>query len=428
LLRTYGSYGKEKFPISWRQTIEFWRMRGKLIAMPSNVFYPSLNNFCRKYLVEGSQPFSAADVQQLPIRHAAERAALFEHLLLFDTISFKIHGENIPLVLMLRFFGEHGLEALIDQGAIKFVLWIPIVTYSVTEMPGVNALQSGNFNSPAHSDPEQSIDTGLRWLGTEASETLKKRLKKKALPLYEMPSPDLAGETVSLTNSTFASGKLKPLGFDPSKQRLDNLVRDDRARLAKCASDLLEYRYLLSRQMTAMSSFPYFSLFSNSLSHIETAGKVTQDFARLSELEHMPDLQALFPTLPDGLKQIPALRDKRSSERFRQWLTTATGGDKSITEEYLTAITEAKGPLDTKSARFVKAFALASLGGVIGHLVEGTLPGAVAGGLIAQTAGPAVEGALDFLDELLLDGLRKGWHPRMFFNDLKRLQPPRHLG
>lgn len=390
--------------------------------MPSNVFYPSLNDFCRKYLVQGPQPLSAADIQQFSTWDAAERAALFEHLLLFDTISFKIHGENIPLVLMVRLLGENALEALIDQGAIKFVLWTPTITYNVTELPGLNAPQSGNFSSPAHSDPEQSIDTGLKWLGDDAPEALKKRLKKKALPLYETPPPSLAGETVSLANSTFASGKFKPLGFDPAKQRIDSLVLDDRTRLAKCAGDLLEYRYLLSRQMTAMSSFPYFSLFSNSLSYIETAGKVTREgFAKLTELENMPDLRALFPTLQDGLKRIPALRDKRSSKKFRQWLTTATSGDKSITEEYLTAITEAKGPLDTKTGKFVKAVALATLGGVTGHVVEGTLPAAVAGGLIAQAAGPAVEGVLDFLDELLLDGLRKGWHPRMFFNDLKKL-------
>ena len=43
------------------------------------------------------------------------------------------------------------------------------------------------------------------------------------------------------------------------------------------------------------------------------------------------------------------------------------------------------------------------------------------GGVAAQAAGPAVEFALDLLDEFLLDGLRKGWHPRMFFDDLRKL-------
>jgi hypothetical protein len=44
------------------------------------------------------------------------------------------------------------------------------------------------------------------------------------------------------------------------------------------------------------------------------------------------------------------------------------------------------------------------------------------GGLMAQAAHPAVDFGLDLLDEFLLDGLKKGWHPRMFFNDLRKLE------
>ena len=65
---------------------------------------------------------------------------------------------------------------------------------------------------------------------------------------------------------------------------------------------------------------------------------------------------------------------------------------------------------------------MASVGGLLGHAVEGALPGALAGGLIAQAAGPGVDFTLDLLDEFLLDGLRKGWHPRMFLGDLKKLR------
>lgn len=69
----------------------------------------------------------------------------------------------------------------------------------------------------------------------------------------------------------------------------------------------------------------------------------------------------------------------------------------------------------------MKALALASVGAALGHAAEGALPGALVGGVAAQAAGPAVEFALDLLDEFLLDGLRKGWHPRMFFDDLRKL-------
>jgi hypothetical protein len=389
--------------------------------VPTNAFYSSLNEFCRKYLV-GPKPLSPTEIREFPTRDAAERAALFEHLLLFDTVSFKVYGENIPLALMLRLFGEKSLEALIEQQAIRFVLWTPMILHNVTEMPGINALQSGNVNSPAHSDPEQSIDLGLNWLTEQPTKRLRKRLKKKVAPLYKIPPADLAGQMVALTDSAFTSGKLKPFGFDPEKQCIDNLKLPERALLAKCAGGLLEYRYLISEQMTALSSFEYFSLFSDSLQHIETSGKTVQAFGELAKLENMPDLKALFPTLEGGLTQVPKLRDKSRVRKFREWLSTTTVGDKSVTEEYLAAISEAKGPLDTKTGKLFKALALASVGAVVGHVAEGAVSGAVAGGIIAQAAGPTVEFTLDLLDEFLLDGLRKGWHPRMFFDDLRRLE------
>ena len=390
--------------------------------MSTDAFYTSLDDFCRNYFVIGPKPLSLMEQRAFPVRDAAERAALFEHLLLFDTVSFKVYGENLPLIVMLRHFGEKGLERLIEQRAIRFVLWTPMITHMVTEVPGINALQSGNLSSPAHSDPEQSIDLGLNWLTQQPTKRLRRHLKRKVAPLYRIPPPELAGEVVALTNSAFASGKLKPLGLDPEKHRIDNLKLDERALLGKCATELLEYRYLLSQQMTAMSSFEYFSLFSDSLSHIESSGKKIWAFNELSKLENMPDLKGLFPTLKTGLIQVPRLREKRAARQFRKWLATAATGNKHVTEEYLAAISESKGLLDTTSGKFLKAIALASVGAVAGRVAEGAVSGAVAGGLIAQAAGPTVDFTLDLLDEFLLNGLRKGWTPRIFFDDLRKLE------
>jgi hypothetical protein len=390
--------------------------------MQTNAFYTSLNEFCRKYWIQGSQPLTLQDMWQLPAREAAECAALFEHLLLFDTVSIKVHGENVSLAFIVRLFGQRHFEELIDQQAIRFVLWTQTITHNVSELPGLNALQSADFSSPAHSDPEQSIEHGLKFLGDNCPTYVRKQLKRKVIPLYETLPSGLAAETVALTNSAFTSGKLRTLGFDPTQDRLDNLVLSDRARLSKCAHSLFEYRYLMSRQMTAMSSFNYFSLFSDSLKRIELSGKVIEGFSKIATLENLPDLQALFPTLRDGLKQVPKFRAKRQSRKFREWLASAVVGEKTITEEYLAAISEAKAPLDTKTGKFFKALGLALAGAAAGHFAEGALPGALAGGLIAQGAGPAVDFSLDLLDEFLLDGLRKGWHPRLFFNDLRKLE------
>jgi hypothetical protein len=114
--------------------------------MPTNAFYPSLNDFCTKYFVIGPKPLTAEDMRLLPSRAVSECSSLFEHLLLFDRVSLKVYGENVPLAFLYRQLGEKGLEALLEQEAIKFVLWTPMIVHMVDEIPGINALASGNVS------------------------------------------------------------------------------------------------------------------------------------------------------------------------------------------------------------------------------------------------------------------------------------------
>lgn len=135
----------------------------------------------------------------------------------------------------------------------------------------------------------------------------------------------------------------------------------------------------------------------------------------------MPNLKALFPTIPNAVARVPALRQKRTSRNFRRWLSTATAGDKNVTDEYLAAIADAKGPLDFPAGKFTKVVTLASVGAALGQAVEGPT-GALLGSAAGSMAGSAVDVGLDLLDEFLLDGILKGWHPRMFFDDLRRFE------
>jgi hypothetical protein len=390
------------------------------MPMQTNAFYPSLDEFCRKYFVIGPTPLTAQDEMLKPLRVAAECASLFEHLLLFDHVSIKVHGENVPLAILHQLFGEKGLESLLEQEAIKFVLWRPMIGHFITDAPGVDPLVYGNQNSPAHSDPEASFDLSLAWLGEMPTRQALKRLKRKVLPLYEMPPPELAGETVKSVNSAFRSGKLRSLGFDAEKLDYRNLALPQRERLGKCAGLLLEYRFLMSRGMTSMASFEYFALFAESLERIGKSDRITGGFSELTKFENMPNLQALFSTLPDGLERLPKLRQTRNARYFRQWLSNATSCDKKVTDEYLAAIADRKGPLDFPAGKLTKVITLAAAGAAIGQAIEGQV-GALLGAAAGSVADKAADFGLDMLDEFLLDGLLKGWHPRMFIDDVRRL-------
>lgn len=392
--------------------------------MPLNSFLPTLNDYCRKYLVVGHQPPTAIDVNLAQAEARELNAALFEQFLLFDTISIKVFGENIPLCILLRLLGERGLEEIIEQGAIRFVLWTPSVTHLVSDVSGVNALQYGNLNSPAHSDPEQSLELGLKWLPVPPTKRLRKWLRKKVLPLYYIPASTMSRDAVEFANAAFASGKLKRVGLDPEKITLMTMSAPQRSLLCKCATDLLEYQYLMSGRLTAFSNYESFQYLSDSIRRLKTADQITSQFNELARMESFPDLRSLFPTLRNGYGQLPKLRQRRSAREFRQWFATATQGDEKIATEYLEALTSAAGPLSTPQGKLLKAIGMAGAGAVVGSMIDGPLLALAAGGAAAAIGDRLVDLGLDILDEFLLDGLRKGWHPRLFFDDLRALEHP----
>ena len=54
----------------------------------------------------------------------------------------------------------------------------------------------------------------------------------------------------------------------------------------------------------------------------------------------------------------------------------------------------------------------------LGAAIEGGLGGAVVGGAVGKAIEPAADFGLDLIDTFLLDGLLKGWTPKVFFNEL----------
>jgi len=73
--------------------------------MKNIIFYEGLNEFCQKYLVTNSK-VTKLDLFLYDVKHKDVESTLFENLLLFDTVSLKVHGENIPLAVLLNLLGE----------------------------------------------------------------------------------------------------------------------------------------------------------------------------------------------------------------------------------------------------------------------------------------------------------------------------------
>lgn len=397
--------------------------------MSQNVFQSSLNDVCRRYLV-GNTPIPTAERFSIAAAFNEQRAMLFEQLMLFDKITFTVHGENILIPMLIRFLGMKAFEELIEQDAIAFVLWTPFVGFITQNISGLVGLVHGNLNSPAHTDPQQSAELGLNWLPEKLSHRAKRRLIKKVLPLYiPNPAPNLSGDAVEVVKSAFLSGRYTQYGLNPEgKEKLDNLSEYERKTLSKCAEDLLQYRYLMKNKMTSFSEYKFFSPLWDSIDRFRLAFNTTSGFNQIAAVENFPNLRALSFEINAPLAHLPRLRQSRNSSRFRQWLeTTAESSvDQDVAKEYIDAIANRKGLLDSAPAKFFKSIALASIGVGVGRLARG-IEGAAIGAAAATTVGHmAVDGlthlGLDLVDSFALDAVAHGWSPRMFFDDLRRFR------
>jgi hypothetical protein len=390
--------------------------------MGQTVFYRGLDDLCRTYMV-ANRHVTLAEFCQFPDRLKEQHGSIFEQLMLFDKVSFKVYGENIQIPFLLNLLGRDTFDELIDQGAIGFTLWTPVITHLVTDIAGVVPIQSGTLSSPAHSDPEQSLTLGLNWMRDKLTAHEQKRMVKRVLPLYEVPEKDISQNAVSITVSAYNSGKLKALNYHTSGTDIERLALPERQVLCQCATELLEYSYLIKRGMTSFSNKHYFSLFDESASKVQLQAAIAANFNRLAILEGFPDLKALHAELEDPFKNLAQLRAKRSSVKFREWLaaTSFSATQTDITKEYVDSIADATGFFETRKGKVTKSVVMTAIGAAIGAAIGG-VEGALGGAAVAKAVETGADLTLDLVDEFLISGLTKGWSPRMFFDDVAKFR------
>ena len=387
-----------------------------------NIFHSGLQAFCTKFLVIRPIQPTPAEIAQVPALFEDQKKSLFEQLLLFDKISFKVDGENVPLAFMLNAFGEKAFEELIEQDAIRFVSWTPLIAFVQSDVPGVNALVSGTHDNAKYVDPEASVELGFRWMKNPPIDKRKKELIKKIAPLYSFPKAGLAGDAVETANSAFNSGKLAPFGISAANGPLTNLPIEYRKKLCKCATELAEYRHLLEQGMTSYSAYEYYSFFSESVKKFGSLTGVPDNFTKVARLEGFPDLKAISSSIEQPLVRLPTLRAKPTSQKFRSWLASKTEMVADIAREYVNAIVDAKGVLDSPLAKIAKSVVMVAAGAGLGATLDIGLAGTILGGILGpRIVEPIADVGLDLADKFLFEGFQKGWTPRLFFDDLRKL-------
>ena len=389
----------------------------------SYVFYPDLNKLCQKFLIKGKQDPTPFEIAGFPKLMKDTEAAIFENLLLFDCVAFKVQGESVPLAVLVNLFGVNGIEALAEQNALKFVLWTSDIVHFVSDVPGVEPIAPINFSTKHNTDPEESITLGLNWLKSPLDRRAKKILIRALRDRYTKPAPSLVKSAVDITRSAYVNGKLDRYGFDSSKVGFQELNLNGRVKIATCATSLQEYSFLLQNQMCGFSNQEFYDLLVDTHGRLKHAESRLEDFCKIAMIEEFPDLRMLYQKIESPFTNVIKFRAKGSSQKFRQWLGNPSQDANDaveITRAYIDAIVSPRGFFQTVTGKITKAVTISSIGAGVGALAGG-VPGAAAGVAIGPVLEKAADLGIDMLDQFALESVLKGWTPRMFIDGLRKL-------
>lgn len=385
--------------------------------MSSILFNQSLNNFARKYLVKGNE-YLIKDPNLFPLEYQKEIGGFGEQLLIHDTVSFKIYGENIPLSILINTFGIKGTEELLEQDAIRFMLWNPGVTYFVDDIPGLLPLQSMvHSTSSVHSDPEASIASGLNFLREPIPRRMRRDLTRKVAKKYQVPPEKLSRDAVEFGHTGYKQNLFAEMGL-PHAKELTELSREEREKLCNLATQCLDISLLSMYQYSTYNSFDLLKLNRSHFVSLKDAKAVERVVDTVFEIENVPDFVMMISKGMLDIKEIPKFRKTKGSKQFRTWIDKVSQyDDKSdITKEYIDSVLNDKSFFQTPLGKLTRTMGVTTLGAVVGGAMAGPV-GAISGTVVSN----ATDVGISLFDSYVLDNILKGWTPRHYID--KKIRP-----
>lgn len=380
--------------------------------MDGLIYYEKLNTLTRKYFIKGVN----TDASTFNSEYNNTITELAELLMYYNGISFYVYGENIPMAVLINVFGVKGLESLLEQGAINFLFCKPEVMYNVDEIPGLLPLQSAEFSSKPHSDPEESAVSGFNWLSNPLHEKQKRRLLKKILDAYHIPPKSISKNSVKFGIDGYNKNMFSNFGL-PKQKDIDKLNKYEREKLCSLANECNTLAILSEFHYYSLDSFRVSQMNNMEMNALQSANKIRHATNSLFSIENLPNFETMLNKKIITCKEIPKLRSSKNSIRFRDWIDQATKNEDGIdiTHEYLDSIENTKGILEKEPGKILKTIGISAASCLIGGLVTGSIEGVCAGGILSKIIEPSFDFGISMLDGYVLDGILKGWNPRHYF-------------
>ena len=399
------------------------------------VFNPEINRFCMSWATP--IPGSATKYGG-PIRSGSEafrghfrthQEALFEQLLLFDSVNLSINGPNVIAPLIYRSMGANVLEDLLEQDALSFTVWTPNPIMGcgegVVKATGVGRFGDGNGSEL---DIEKIVDVGLRIQQVNMPDWYKASIRKKLICSHRLLDSKLPETAWEVAGEALKRGELITLGLVPRDSIIESSEIDGKLFLS-AAEAILDYRYVLQYGLASQNDLGIFNIFGIGAQNLNGTQSLMSNYTVISEYEKFPNLKALYSVIDKPFKVASEFRKTHTACAFRDWIsqTTDTKSQTEIIRGYVDACSKRKGLFESAPAKFLKLTGMVAVGHFVlpeAHLGEaaGVLLSGVPSKVVGEITGVVSEVGLGVIDSFIIDNLKVGWTPRAYFDRLQRFQ------
>lgn len=386
------------------------------------VFNDQLELYGQRFIT-GDAPLSEGVDPSPEFQKRKILAVLFEQFLLFDKIAIKIDHQNLELYFLIKELGINKVEELLDHGILIPVLWTPVIitglgmrredgTTDESTIIGQPPIIAGSLSGDA-ADPEHNIDKLLSYF--ELHKDRKRIFKKKVVSKVVLPNNSIADKSAEIVIDAYIKGELTELGLKPEKEPSD-LNRQERDKLFQLGHHVLQTTVLAEKGYKSYDKLPDFTLTKNSIRSIESAYHVSENTSTILKIENLANIQDYVLENKIPFDRVFDLRYKKNIKEYRKWINSlSTSTDtKQITKEYLDEVAGKNKFFESTGGKFIRNIAMLGVGTGLGATLAG-IGGAAAGAVV----GKAAELGLSLLDTYVLDGMLKGWNPRMFVDEIK---------
>jgi hypothetical protein len=387
------------------------------------VFNTQLELFGDRYISREISVPSTAEFK-MEIQKRKLMALIFEQLLMFDKIAIKVDRHNHGLFFLINELGINKVEELLEHNILKLILWNPVIVTSTgtiredktidhSTVFGRKPIVAGHYSSEEF-NPEKNIDDLLKRFNFHKDR--KKIFKKIALKQYELPDPSIALKSEKIVIDAYQNNRLESLGlkFEKEPNHLDHL---ERMKLWQLGNEVLETSVLAEKRFKSYDNYSYFNLTNESIKHIESALKVSENTSKILQIENVVDIQSLVFENRIPFDRIYSLRYNNMIKEYRKWINSVSSDidGKQISKEYIDEITNKNRYFESSGGKFLRTIGMFGIGAGVGAAIAGN-PGIFAGGAIGKVA----DFGLAIIDTYILDGILKGWNPRMFVEAIKQ--------